>query len=37
MKVKLLTTILLIFCGVGIGWLAFENLVGYLGKAKPLV
>lgn len=27
MKVKLLTTILLILCGVGIGWLAFENLM----------
>ena len=27
MKLKLLTTILLILCGVGIGWLAFENLM----------
>jgi hypothetical protein len=27
MKVKLPTTILLIFCGVAIGWLAFENLM----------
>ena len=27
MKVKLLTTILLIVCGVGIGWLAYENLM----------
>jgi hypothetical protein len=27
MKVKLLTTILLILCGIGIGWLAYENLM----------
>ncbi len=27
MKAKLLTTILLIVCGVGIGWLAYENLM----------
>lgn len=27
MKVKLVTAILLILCGVGIGWLAFENLM----------
>jgi hypothetical protein len=27
MKLKLITTILLILCGVGIGWLAFENLM----------
>ena len=27
MKVKLITTILLILCGLGIGWLAFENLM----------
>ena len=27
MKVKLITAILLILCGVGIGWLAFENLM----------
>ena len=27
MKVKLITTVLLTVCGVGIGWLAFENLM----------
>ena len=27
MRAKLITTILLILCGVGIGWLAFENLM----------
>ena len=27
MKVKLITTILLVLCGLGIGWLAFENLM----------
>lgn len=27
MKVKLITAILLILCGVGIGWLAFENIM----------
>jgi hypothetical protein len=27
MKVKLITGILLILCGIGIGWLAFENLM----------
>jgi len=27
MKVKLITAILLILCGIGIGWLAFENLM----------
>ena len=33
MRVKLITTILLILCGVGIGWLAFENLMwGVWGK-----
>lgn len=25
MRVKIITTILLILCGIGIGWLAFEN------------
>jgi hypothetical protein len=27
MKVKLITVVLLILCGTGIGWLAFENLM----------
>ena len=27
MKIKLFTTVLLILCGVGIGWLAYENLM----------
>jgi len=27
MKVKVITTILLFLCGIGIGWLAFENLM----------
>ena len=27
MKVKLITAVLLILCGIGIGWLAFENLL----------
>lgn len=27
MRVKLITTILLILCGIGIGWLAYENLM----------
>ena len=27
MKVKVVTTILLILCGLGIGWLVFENLM----------
>jgi hypothetical protein len=27
MKIKLITTILLVLCGLGIGWLAFENLM----------
>ena len=27
MKVKVITTVLLIVCGMGIGWLAYENLM----------
>lgn len=27
MKVKVITTVLLVVCGIGIGWLAFENLM----------
>ena len=27
MKVKIVTTILLVVCGLGIGWLAYENLM----------
>jgi hypothetical protein len=27
MKVKIVTTILLVVCGIGIGWLAYENLM----------
>jgi hypothetical protein len=27
MKIKFITTVLLILCGVGIGWLAFQNLM----------